>query len=206
MLRLGLSGRQREVGAAWRFLLLVEVSRRIDAVTLFVGRAVRWLTLAIPVICFSYAVFRKLFPWGHNGFSELQWYLFATVYLLAAGYTLLLDQHVRVDFFWRKFDSPLKCLIDLTFLTPLVLICTYLSYQYWDFWTVSLQQRETPEDVLQGLERWPIKLALFVGFLLLGLQCLSEAIKRICCLRGEISPEQLYGSQLVAARPEGDGS
>lgn len=70
---------------------VVALVRTLDGVTTAVGSGVRWLTLAIPLVCFLYAVARKLLPWGHNGFSELQWYLFAIVYLLAAGYTLARD-------------------------------------------------------------------------------------------------------------------
>lgn len=171
------------------------VTGAIDHLTLAVGTSVRWLTLLIPMVCFGYAVARKLFPWGHNGFSELQWYLFATVYLLAAGYTLLKDQHVRVDFFWRGFAVRTRCLIDLAFLMPLLGVCVALSVSYWDFWTVSVKLREGPEDVLTGLERWPIKLALFIGFALLALQVFSELLKRIACLAGWMPAASIAGLQ-----------
>lgn len=180
--------RPRPVAAA----VLLALAHGIDRITLCVGHTVRWLTLAIPLVCFSYAAARKVFPWGHNGFSELQWYLFAFVYLLAAGYTLLLGQHVRVDFFWRRFRHTTKCWIDLGFLVPLLGVCLYLAFSYWDFWVVSLRQRETPEDVLTGLERWPIKLALFAGFTLLAFQCLAESIKRLALLKGWITAHSVY--------------
>lgn len=154
----------------------------LDRLTLAVGHAVRWLTLLIPLVCFSYALLRKLLPWGHNGFSELQWYLFAFVYLLAAGYTLLRGEHVRVDVLRRWFAPRTRHLVDLAFLLPLTVICAALAVGSWDFWWVSLQQRETPEDVLTGLERWPIKLALCLGFGLLALQALNESLKRIAWL------------------------
>lgn len=175
--------------------LCLAVTGSIDRLTLAVGSSVRWLTLLIPVVCFGYAVARKLFPWGHNGFSELQWYLFATVYLLAAGYTLLRDQHVRVDFFWRGYAVRTRCLIDLAFLAPLLVVCVSLTVVYWDFWTVSVKLREGPEDVLTGLERWPIKLALFVGFLLLALQVFSELLKRMAFLAGWMPAEDIAGLQ-----------
>lgn len=172
---------------------VVVLTMRLDQITTWVGQSVRWLTLVIPIVCFSYAVVRKLFPWGHNGLSELQWYLFATVYLLAAGYTLMLDQHVRVDFFWRKFSVRTKCWIDLMFLLPLLAICVYLAFAYWDFWIVSFTQQEGPEDVLIGLERWPVKLALFLGLSLLALQSISEALKRLAVLRGWMPGAKVYG-------------
>ena len=172
---------------------VVVLTMRLDQITTWVGQSVRWLTLVIPIVCFSYAVVRKLFPWGHNGLSELQWYLFATVYLLAAGYTLMLDQHVRVDFFWRKFSVRTKCWIDLMFLLPLLAICVYLAFAYWDFWIVSFTQQEGPEDVLIGLERWPVKLALFWGLSLLALQSISEALKRLAVLRGWMPGAKVYG-------------
>jgi TRAP-type mannitol/chloroaromatic compound transport system permease small subunit len=173
---------------------VVAVTAALDGVTRAVGGAARWLTLAIPLVCFTYAVIRKLFPWGHNGFSELQWYLFAAVYLLAAGYTLLLGQHVRVDFFWRRFGPTARCCVDIGFLLPLMAICLYLAASYWDFWLVSFRQREGPEDVLVGLERWPVKLALFLGFSLLALQCASEALKRAAVLKRWLPASAVYAA------------
>lgn len=176
---------------------------RIDRLNLHAGEAVRWLTLAIPVVCVAYAVARKLFRWGHNGFSELQWYLFACVYLVAAGYTLLRQEHVRVDVLWRHFSLRTRCAIDLFFLGALGLVCIHLAQAYWDFWTVSLRQREGPEDVLVGLERWPVKLALFVGFTLLALQCLAEVLRRVCVLRGWL-PASALSSQATPAPGRSD--
>ena len=104
--------------------------------------------------------------------------------LLAAGYTLAHDQHVRVDVFWRRFSTTTRCLIDIAFLLPLLAVCVHLATGYWGFWLASAAQGEGPEDVLTGLERWPIKLALFAGFSLLALQCASELLKRWAVLRG----------------------
>jgi TRAP-type mannitol/chloroaromatic compound transport system permease small subunit len=169
---------------------LLGLVRALDGLTAAVGGAVRWLTLAIPLVCFVYAVLRKLLPWGHNGFSELQWYLFATVYLLAAGYTLARDQHVRVDVFWRRFSTTTRCGIDILFLLPLLAVCVHLAVAYWGFWLASAAQREGPEDVLTGLERWPIKFALFAGFALLALQCTCELLRRWAVLRGWLPPPE----------------
>lgn len=180
---------------------VMRVTKAIDQLTTSVGSTVRWLTLAIPVICFTYAALRKLFPWGHNGFSELQWYLFATVYLLAAGYTLLKDQHVRVDFFWRGYSTSTKCAVDISFLLALTVVCFHLAASYWSFWTVSLARREGPEDVLIGLERWPIKLALFLGFGLFALQSLSEALKRVAVLKCWIPASDVYPAEHPAYLP-----
>lgn len=160
----------------------------LDGVTTAAGETVRWLTLVIPVVCVAYAVARKLFPWGHNGFSELQWYLFGIVYLISAGYTLMRGQHVRVDFFWRRLRPASRWRLELLFLVPLALIAAYLAHGYWGFWLTSLMQREGPEDVLIGLERWPLKLALFVGFALLAMQSISETLRRSCFLLGWLEP------------------
>jgi TRAP-type mannitol/chloroaromatic compound transport system permease small subunit len=168
--------------------VLLGIVSAIDRLTIAVGSTVRWLTLVLPLVCFGYAMARKLLPWGHNGFSELQWYLFAVIYLLAAGYTLLRDEHVRVDFFWRGFGWRTRCRIDLACLLPLCAVCAWLAGMYWDFWLVSVRQRDGPEDVLTGLERWPVKLALFVGFTLLALQAAGEALKRIAALLQWIAP------------------
>jgi TRAP-type mannitol/chloroaromatic compound transport system permease small subunit len=176
--------------------LTLTVSRAIDRATTKVGQTVRWLTLLIPVVCVGYALTRKFLRIGHNGFTELQWYLFAAVYLLAAAYTLLSDEHVRVDVLWNRFGVRLKCVVDIAFFIPLAVLSFYLTALYWDFWTVSLSQREGPEDVLIGLERWPVKLALFAGFFLLGLQCLSEVLKRIAILKSWLTPETVYPTKL----------
>lgn len=186
---------------------LLGLVRALDGISAAVGGAVRWLTLAIPLVCFVYAVLRKLLPWGHNGFSELQWYLFAMVYLLAAGYTLAHDQHVRVDVFWRGYSVRTRCLVDTAFLLPLLAVCVYLAGSYWGFWLVSVAQREGPEDVLIGLERWPIKVALFVGFVLFALQCLSELLKRAAVLRGWLPASAAYppDAALLAATPAPPG-
>lgn len=184
-------------------VLVPRVVAGIDALTLRAGETVRWLTLVIPVVCVSYAVARKVFRWGHNGFSELQWYLFAWVYLVAAGYTLLRQQHVRVDLLWRRFGLRTRCVIDLAFLVPLAWVCLYLAQDYWTFWTVSLRQREGPEDVLVGLERWPVKLALFIGFSLLALQCLAESLRRLCVLQGWLPASALrHGADRFPARAD----
>ena len=190
--------------------LVVRTARLLDGVTLRVGGAIRWLTLAIPLVCFAYAVARKLFAWGHNGFSELQWYLFAAVYLGAAGYTLLCGQHVRVDFLWRRWSVRTRSAIDLVFLAALTPICGCLAASYWDFWLVSVKQGEGPEDVLVGLERWPLKLALFAGFSLFALQCAAEALKRVAVLRGWLSAEAVFAPSdrpgLASAPQARDGS
>lgn len=178
---------------------LLGIIAAIDRLTLAVGRTVRWLTLLIPLVCFGYAMARKLLPWGHNGFSELQWYLFATVYLLGAGYTLLRDEHVRVDFFWQRFDWRTRGWIDLLCLLPLAAVCLYLAGMYWGFWLVSVREREGPEDVLTGLERWPVKLALFVGFSLLALQAVGEALKRLALLLQWLTPAAVYDRSALAA-------
>lgn len=93
---------------------------------------------------------------------------------------------------WRGFSTTTRCCIDIAFLLPLLLVCVQLAVAYWSFWLTSAAQREGPEDVLTGLERWPVKLALFAGFALLALQCVSELLKRWAVLRGWLPAAAAY--------------
>lgn len=157
----------------------------IDATNRHAGHALRWLVLVIPLITVVYGVVRRLTPWGHNGVSELQWFLFAWVFLVGAGYTLLRDEHVRVDLLRNALPQHWRHRIDLVLHAVLVLPgCAYLAWHCWFFWTHSLVTPDGPEDVLTGLQRWPLKLALFAGFVLLGLQSLAEILRRMAWLRG----------------------
>ncbi len=171
----------------------------IDRVNGRVGETVRWLVVVIPVITVGYALVRKLTDWGHNGMTELQWFLFAWVFLVGGAYTLLRDEHIRVDVLRERFPLKVKCWIDIAMHVLLVIpACTYMAWHYWFFWTHSLVTSDGPEDVLTGLNRWPLKLALFLGFSLLALQCVAEVLRRMSVLRGWLSPSVLNHQVLLA--------
>jgi TRAP-type mannitol/chloroaromatic compound transport system permease small subunit len=165
---------------------LLMVSRAIDALNERVGRIVLWLVLAMVLVSAGNAVSRYLFNFSSNAFLEMQWYLFALVFLLCAGYTLLHNEHIRIDVVTSRFSARTRAWIDvfgtLVFLLPVSLYITWLS---WPIFVNAWVSGEVSSNA-GGLVRWPARLVIPVGFLLLSLQGLSELIKRIAFLRGRI--------------------
>jgi TRAP-type mannitol/chloroaromatic compound transport system permease small subunit len=167
-----------------RFLL--RLSRAIDALNERVGHLVYWLVLAAVVVSAGNATVRYLFDMSSNAWLELQWYLFSAVFLLASGYTLLHNEHVRIDVIIGHLPPRVRAWIDLLgglfFLLPMALIIMALS---WPIVVESVLRNEMSSDA-GGLLRWPVKLLIPVGFLLLALQGVSEIIKRAGFLLGRI--------------------
>jgi len=132
------------------------------------------------------ATVRYLFDMSSNGWLELQWYLFSAVFLLGAGYTLLCNEHVRIDVLFARFNPRNRAWVDLfggiVFLLPIAIIIAALS---WPVFVESYFRHEVSADA-GGLLRWPAKLLIPVGFLLLALQGVSEIVKRAAFLRGLI--------------------
>ncbi|HMM53451.1 MAG TPA: TRAP transporter small permease subunit [Candidatus Desulfobacillus sp.] len=163
---------------------LLRIARRIDAFSDRLGRALIWLVLAAAVISAINATVRKLFNTSSNAFLEIQWYLYAAIFLLGAGYTLLHQGHVKIDVILGRFSRRAQVRVEifglLCFLLPFVVaviaeIWPILANAY-----VSGEMSESPG----GLIRWPVYALVPLGFGLLGLQGLSELIKRIGFLRG----------------------
>jgi TRAP-type mannitol/chloroaromatic compound transport system permease small subunit len=167
---------------------LLTVSRAIDALNARVGQAVRWLVLVAVVISAGNALVRYAFDYSSNAWLEAQWYLFAAVFLLCAGYTLLRNEHVRIDIITSRFSPRTQAGIELfgtlVFLMPMALL---ILYHAWPMLVTSIQQNEQSSDA-GGLLRWPAKALIPLGFLLLVLQGISEAIKRIAVLAGVLPP------------------
>lgn len=165
---------------------LLRLSRAIDWVNERVGHLVYWLILVAVVVSAGNATVRYLFDKSSNGWLELQWYLFSAVFLLASGYTLLHNEHVRIDVINSHLPPRLRAWIDLLggvfFLMPMALIIMALA---WPVFLESVLRDEVSSDA-GGLLRWPVKLLIPVGFLLLALQGVSEIIKRAGFLLGRI--------------------
>ena len=163
---------------------LLRLSRGIDAINAFVGKYVIWLIFASTVISALNAVVRKAFNYSSNGFLEVQWYLFAWSFLVAAGYTLLHREHVRIDVLNSRLSKRTQVWIDIIgfalFLTPLCIMVLYMGIPM----LISKYQSGEISGNPGGLIRWPVWAALPVGFGLLMLQGWSELIKRIAFLRG----------------------
>jgi len=163
---------------------LIALSRAIDALSTRVGKAVIWLVLAAVVISAGNATVRKAFDYSSNAWLEVQWYLFSGVFLLAAAYTLLRNEHIRIDVVAGRFSKRTQTWIDiigtLFFLLPMVALVLYESWP----WFVRAWESKEISGSAGGLILWPAKILVPVGFVLLGLQGISELIKRIAFLRG----------------------
>lgn len=165
---------------------LLKFSRGVDWLNTQVGKYVIWLILASTIISGVNAVVRKVFNTSSNAFLEVQWYLFAASFLLAAGYTLLQGEHVKVDVLASRLSKRKQIWIDIfgfaLFLTPMSLAVLWLGIPF--FWQ-ALQSGEMSSNA-GGLIRWPVYLMMPLGFALLLLQGCSELIKRIAFLQGLI--------------------
>lgn len=166
---------------------LLSLSRLIDAINERVGRGVLWLVLIAVVISAGNALVRKLFNTSSNALLEIQWYLFAAIFMLASGYTFLRNEHVRIDVLSSRLSPRGRNLMDifgiLFFLMPMVGLILWLS---WTPFMLSFTSGELSQNP-GGLLRWPVKLLLPVGLALLMLQAVSELIKRVAFLAGRIA-------------------
>ncbi|SEJ23379.1 TRAP-type mannitol/chloroaromatic compound transport system, small permease component [Variovorax sp. OK605] len=164
---------------------LLKLSRAIDWLNAQVGRYAIWLILAATAISALNAIVRKVFNTSSNAFLEVQWYLFAWSFLIAAGFTLLHREHVRIDVLNSRLSKRKQVWIDIIgftfFLTPLCITVLWLSMPV----VIQMYQSGEMSGNSGGLIRWPVWAALPVGFVLLLLQGWSELIKRIAFLRGE---------------------
>lgn len=165
-------------------IALLKLSAGVDALSHQVGRLIRWLVLGSVLISAGNAIIRKAFNISSNGFLEIQWYLFAGVFLLGAGFAFMRNVHVRIDFISSKLSKRTNTLIDIAgivvFLIPLCLIMVWLS---WPLFSSALASGEMSQNA-GGLIRWPAYLLMPLGFGLLFIQALSELVKRVAFLRG----------------------
>lgn len=163
---------------------LLYVSRLIDRLNQRVGSSILWLILVVVLISAGNALVRKVFQTSSNALLEVQWYLFSAVFLLGAGYALLKNAHVRIDFvashLSRRTVHWVEIVGILVFLLPLCFMLIDLS---WPLVTNAWVSGEMSQNA-GGLIRWPVYLLLPVGLALLFLQGVSELIKRVAYLRG----------------------
>lgn len=190
--------------------LLLKLSQLIDWLTERVGKGAFWLILLMTIISAGNAVVRFIFNYSSNGLLEIQWYLFAAVFLLCAPYTLQKNEHVRIDVLSGKLSPRGLAVIDiigtLFFLLPMVILVLWLSMP---LIAESYKINEMSANA-GGLLRWPVKILLPIGFTLLALQGVSELIKRIAFLAGRISdpnskekgptPEEELAAAIAAAK------
>lgn len=165
---------------------LLAFSKVIDKLNTGVGWLMMWMILASTVISCVNAIVRKVFDVGSNAFLEVQWYLFATSFLLAAGYTLLNNEHVRIDVVSGRFSKRTQIWMDIVgFVLFLIPVCVAILWFSMPFFLNGLRSGEVSANA-GGLILWPVYLMLPLGFALLLAQTISELIKRFAFLKGLI--------------------
>jgi TRAP-type mannitol/chloroaromatic compound transport system permease small subunit len=193
---------------------LLALSRAIDSLNELVGRTVYWLVLAAVLVSAANAIVRKAFDMSSNAYLEVQWYLFSAIFLLCAGYTLLKNEHIRIDVVAGRFSRRTQTWIDVFgtvfFLWPMVALILYESWP----WFVRAWNSGEVSPSAGGLILWPAKILVPVGFALLALQSVSELIKRIAFLTGrgpdptekivKKTPEEELAEEILRARGERD--
>jgi TRAP-type mannitol/chloroaromatic compound transport system permease small subunit len=183
--------------------VLLRVSRAIDAVSFRIGKILSWLILAAVIVSAVNAVVRKLFDTSSNSWLELQWVLFGAVFLLVASWTLLDNEHIRIDIVNSTFSQKTRNIIDVIghafFLLPLTVVMIITSIPFVSK-SVALNEQSMNAG---GLPQWPAKTLILLGFTLLFFQALSELIKRIAVMRGVIpDPYHTAGGLRAAAEAE----
>ena len=178
---------------------LLKFSNAVDWLNAQVGKWVIWLILGSTVISAVNALIRKIFNTSSNAYLEVQWYLFAGAFLLAAGYTLLHGEHVKIDVVSSRFSKRKQIWIDVFgFLFFLLPVCLVILYYGIPFFLQGLRSGEVSSNA-GGLIRWPVYILIPIGFTLLLLQGLSELVKRIAFLQGLIPDPTV---KVVAKTPE----
>lgn len=187
---------------------LLKLSKLIDSLNEWIGKLTMWLVLAAVVISAGNAVIRKAFNASSNAWLEIQWYLFAGVFMLAVGYVMLKNAHVRIDFISSKLSKRTNAIIDaigiIVFTIPLSLIMIDLG---WPLFERAWQTGEMSQNA-GGLIRWPVLALVPLGFAVLTAQAVSELIKRIAFITGHRaepfsvedgkSEEELLAEELAA--------
>ena len=180
---------------------LLRVSALIDALNERVGKAVYWLVLMAVLVSAGNAIIRKVFNMSSNAFLEAQWYLFAAVFLLCSGFTLLRNEHVRIDVIVGRLSPRAQAAVDvfgtLFFLLPMAILFIYLS---WPVFVRTYTHGEISTNA-GGLMIWPARLLVPIGFTLLAAQGISELIKRIAFLAGK-GPDPITRHDAHAAELE----
>lgn len=175
---------------------LLGFSTIIDRLSRWTGYIASWLVLITVLISAGNASVRYLFHYSSNGLLEIQWYFFGAMVLLGASWTLACNEHVRVDVIYGTVSERARLWIDVIGITAFLLpVTAFLTVICWRYFLISWQAQDYSLNA-GGLVLWPAKLLLPVGFFLLGLQGISELIKRIAALRGDLILDSKYEKPL----------
>jgi TRAP-type mannitol/chloroaromatic compound transport system permease small subunit len=181
---------------------LLALSRTIDTLSERIGRWMSWLILAAVIVSTVNAVIRKLFDVSSNSWLELQWVLFGAVFLLCSPWTLMSNEHIRIDIVSSLLPKSARNWIDVLghvfFLLPLTIIMMLVS---WPFAYRSFAINEQSVNA-GGLAQWPAKFLIPIGFTLLFIQGLSELIKRLAIMSGHLADTTSGGGHHAAAEAE----
>lgn len=195
---------------------LLALSRAIDAVNARIGKIVSWLIVAAVLVSSINAVVRKVFDLSSNSWLELQWVLFAAVFLCCSPWTLIDNEHIRIDIVNARLSRSVRNWIDLLggvfFLLPFTIVMLVTS---WPFFLNSYRINEQSLNA-GGLPQWPAKMLVPLGFALLFVQAISEIIKRIAIMQGRMEDPHEGASghavleaeveRLLADAPKVDGT
>jgi TRAP-type mannitol/chloroaromatic compound transport system permease small subunit len=191
------------LGALDRILrALLPVTRAIDAMNTWLGKNVAWCIMAAVVVSAVNATIRKVFDISSNSWLELQWVLFSAVFLLCSPWTLLANEHIRIDIVNNLMPRWLRSTIDLVghafFLLPLTIVMILTGIPFF------IKSFEIDEQSMNagGLPQWPSKFLVPLGFTLLFIQALSELIKRIAIMRGMIPDPHEHQQHALEAEVE----
>ena len=171
---------------------LLALSRIIDTINRHLSKIATWLVLLSCVISAGNAFSRYAIDVSSNAWLEIQWYMFAAMFMLGASYTLCRNEHVRVDVLYGQLSTRAQIWVDLVggllFLLPATLILAWMSWPvFYNSWAGAEMSSNAG-----GLIRWPVKLFLPLGFALVSLQGISEVIKRIAMLTGHMPADLHY--------------
>lgn len=182
--------------------LLLKLSHLIDSMSRLVGKTIIWLILAATLISTANAIARKGFNIGSNAYLEIQWYLYAAVFMLGAGVTFLQNGHVRIDVLANRLSRKARMVVDilgiLLFLMPL---CYFMIKFSWPILERAYETKEMSSNA-GGLMRWPLYALVPAGFGLLALQGISELIKRFAFLTGAGPDPLLLGGHSGGDHPD----
>ncbi|MDZ4842080.1 MAG: TRAP transporter small permease subunit [Hyphomicrobium aestuarii] len=184
-------------------ITLLSASAAIDRLTAAIGRYAAWGVLAACVVAAANAIARKLFGLGSNAWLETQWLLFSAVFLLAAPWTLAVNEHIRIDILTGRLSERRRAWLDLAghvlFLMPVAAVVVWTSLP---FALTSLAQNEGSSN-FGGLPQWPLKLLIPIAFGLLLLQAMSQIIKTVAVLAGTVRASPGPASP-VGSSPNGE--
>jgi len=168
---------------------LLQLSRIIDSINERIGKAAAWAIVVAILVSAINAIIRRIFGVSSNAWLELQWYLFGAVFMLCAAWTLRVNEHIRIDIVSSRLSKRGRDRIDLMghllFLLPFVALMLYLSFPYF---VRSYESGEVSSNA-GGLLIWPAKGLILLGFISLAFQWLSELIKRLAIMKGELADE-----------------